>query len=82
MPGRGIGNSAGSAGGLKTETNDKDTGNVDLLKVLKAKSLPDTTTTDEVSGYLLFPMTGKHKLKNMAVLYRGPAGHLDLEFEH
>lgn len=80
--GNGIGNGAGQAGGLKTEANDKDQGNSTLLTALKAKQLPDTTTADEVTGYLLFPLDGKHKLKNMAVLYRGPGGHLDLEFEH
>jgi hypothetical protein len=82
MPGRGIGNSGGTAGGLKTQTDDKDGGNASLLKVLRAKELPDTTSTDEITGYLFFPLDGKHKLKNMAVLYRGPAGHIDLEFEH
>jgi hypothetical protein len=84
MPGagNGIGNSGGQPGGLKTQTNDKDAGNSTLLTALKAKQLPDTTTADEVSGYLLFPLDGKHKLKNMAVLYRGQAGHLDLEFQH
>jgi hypothetical protein len=80
--GNGIGNSGGQAGGLKTEANDKDQGNSALLTALKAKQLPDTTTADEVTGYLLFPLDGKHKLKNMAVLYRGQGGHLDLEFEH
>jgi hypothetical protein len=86
MPGggNGIGNSGGQAGGLKTQTNDndKDEGNNKLLTALKAKQLPDSTTKDEVSGYLLFPLQGKHKLKNMALLYRGPGGHIDLEFEH
>jgi hypothetical protein len=82
LPSRGIGNSGGTPGGLKTETNTKDQGNSTLLRVLKAKQLPDTTSTDEVTGYLVFPLDGKHKLKNMAVLYRGPAGHLDLEFQH
>lgn len=82
MPGRGIGNSGSSPGGLKTQTNDKDQGNSTLLNIMKTKGLPDTTTTDEISGYLLFPLDGKHKLKNMALLYRGPAGHIDLEFEH
>jgi hypothetical protein len=82
MPGHGIGNSGGTPGGLKTETDTKDQGNSTLLKILKAKQLPDTTSTDEVTGYLVFPLDGKHKLKNMAVLYRGPAGHLDLDFQH
>jgi hypothetical protein len=80
--GGGIGNSASAPGGMKTDTNDKDQGNSDLLKALKAKQLPDTTATDEVSGYLYFPLEGKHKLKNLAILYRGQGGRLDLEFEH
>jgi hypothetical protein len=80
--GAGVGNSADAPGGMKTETNDKDQGNSDLLKALKAKQLPDTTANDEVSGYLYFPLAGKHKLKNLAILYRGQGGRLDLEFEH
>ena len=84
MPGggNGIGNTGGEAGGLKTQTNDKDRGNSALLTAIKAKQLPDTTTADEISGYLLFPLEGKHKVKNMALLYRGQGGHIDLEFEH
>lgn len=83
MPGgNGMGNSANSPGSLKTQPNDKDKGNATLLSVMKAKQLPDTVATDEVSGYLLFPLDGKHKLKNMAVLYRGQGGRLDLDFEH
>ena len=84
MPGagNGIGNTAGDRGGLKTEKNDKDHGNSALLTAIKAKQLPDITTADEVSGCLLFPLEGKHKVKNMALLYRGQAGHIDLEFEH
>lgn len=84
MPGsgNGIGNMGSDPATLKTEKSDKDAGNSNLLAALKAKQLPDTTTTDEISGYLLFPLTGKQKLKNLAVLYRGQAGHVDLEFEH
>jgi hypothetical protein len=84
MPGggNGIGNSGGSSGGLKTEANDKDQGNNSLLTALKAKQFPDTTSADEVSGYLYFPLDGKHKLKNLAILYRGQAGRIDMEFEH
>jgi hypothetical protein len=84
MPGsgNGIGNMGGTPGDLKTQTNDKDRGNSALLAAIKAKQLPDTTTVDELSGYLLFPLDGKHKVKNMALLYRGQAGHIDLEFEH
>ncbi len=65
-----------------TKMDNKSKGNETLLKALKAKELPDTDAKDEVSGYLYFPLNGKHKLKNMAVLYRGPAGRLNLEFQH
>jgi hypothetical protein len=83
MPGNsvGVGSTAGP-GTLGTKADDKMAGNQTLLAALKAKQLPDKVTKDEVTGYLYFPLDGKHKLKNLAILYRGPAGHLDLEFEH
>ena len=78
----GIGNAGSTQVGISAAANDKDAGNKNLLEALKAKQLPDKETTDEVTGYLYFPLDGKHKLKNMAVLYRGPGGHLDIEFQH
>ena len=62
--------------------DDKKQGNASLLEALKAKQFPAKEATDQVDGYLYFPLDGKHKLKNLAVLYRGPAGKLDMEFEH
>jgi hypothetical protein len=83
MPGNSVGvGSAAGPGSLGTKADDKMAGNQQLLTALKAKQLPDKVTKDEVAGYLYFPLDGKHKLKNLAILYRGPAGHLDLEFEH
>ena len=83
MPGNSVGiGSSGGPGTLSTKANDKEAGNQALLSALKAKQLPDKVSKDEISGYLCFPLDGKHKLKNLAVLYRGPGGHLDLEFEH
>ena len=70
------------AGDGSAKMDDKNAGNEKLLEALKAKQLKGGETTDSVEGYLYFPLDGKHKLKNMAVLYRGPAGKLDLEFEH
>ena len=67
---------------LNSKMDAKTKGNGSLLDVLKAKELPQKETTDTVEGFLYFPLDGKHKLKNLAVLYRGPAGKLDLEFEH
>ncbi|MDQ2843889.1 MAG: hypothetical protein M3Y72_23200 [Acidobacteriota bacterium] len=67
---------------VNTKMDDKKQGNAALLETLKAKQLPAKDTTDEVNGLLYFPLDGKHKLKNLAVLYRGPAGKLDMEFQH
>ncbi|HEY7212612.1 MAG TPA: hypothetical protein VH477_20205 [Bryobacteraceae bacterium] len=67
---------------LDTKMDSKNQGNQTLLEVLKAKQFPTADAKDEVSGYLYFPLDGKHKLKNLAVLYRGPAGKLNLEFQH
>ncbi|HEY7305642.1 MAG TPA: hypothetical protein VH601_16070 [Bryobacteraceae bacterium] len=87
----GLGGMMGGAGGspgnskvvtLSSKMDEKQKGNKTLLEVLKAKQFPDKESTDPVEGFLYFPLDGKHKLKNLAVLYRGPAGKLDLEFEH
>jgi len=87
----GIGGMMGGSGGspgnsratvLTSKMDDKRQGNQTLVQTLKAKELPAKESKDEVEGYLYFPLDGKHKLKNLAVLYRGPAGRLDMEFEH
>ncbi len=87
----GLGGMMGGAGGspgnpkvvaLSSKMDEKQKGNKTLLEALKAKQFPDKEATQPVEGFLYFPLDGKHKLKNLAVLYRGPAGKLDLEFEH
>ncbi len=87
----GLGGMMGGAGGspgnpkvvaLSSKMDEKQKGNKTLLEALKAKQFPDKEVTEPVEGFLYFPLDGKHKLKNLAVLYRGPAGKLDLEFEH
>jgi hypothetical protein len=83
-----IGGGSGSSPGnskpttLSSKMDTKSQGNDKLLEALKAKQFPQKDSVQPVEGYLYFPLDGKHKLKNMAVLYRGPAGRLDLEFEH
>jgi hypothetical protein len=83
-----IGGGSGSSPGnskpttLSTKMDTKSQGNDKLLEALKVKQFPQKDSTQPVEGYLYFPLDGKHKLKNMALLYRGPAGRLDLEFEH
>ena len=51
-----------------------------LLDALKAKILPDKETSEPVEGLLYFPIDGKIKPKDLAVLYKGPAGRLVIEF--
>jgi hypothetical protein len=87
MGGGGGGNGNASPGNpipktTTTRMDEKNKGDDALLQALRAKQMPTKTSTDEVSGYLYFPLDGKHKLKNLAVLYRGPAGKLNLEFQH
>ena len=67
---------------LNTKLDDKSPGNPKLLEALKARQLPDKEITEPLEGLLYFRLAGKHKLKDMAVLYRGPAGKLNLDFEH
>ena len=43
--------------------------------------LQEKETTEALKGLLYFPIEGKHKIKDFALLYRGPAGRLDLEFK-
>jgi hypothetical protein len=64
----------------KMDTSSK--GSKTLLEQLKAKQFPQKESADPVEGYLYFPLDGKHKLKNLAVLYRGETGKLKLVFEH
>lgn len=83
-----IGGGSGSSPGnskpvtLSSKLDEKSKGNEKLLEALRAKELTAKESVQPVEGYLYFPLDGKHKLKNLAVLYRGPAGKLDLEFQH
>jgi hypothetical protein len=83
----GGGGGGGSPGDSKVTTlsskmDTKSQGNDKLLEALKAKQFPEKESVQPVEGYLYFPLDGKHKLKDLAVLYRGPAGRLNLEFQH
>jgi hypothetical protein len=84
MGGGGSGSSPGNSRPvtLSTKIDPKAQGNATLLKTLEAKVLPTKESIEPVEGYLYFPLDGKHKLKNLEVLYRGPAGKLNLEFQH
>ena len=84
LPGNSVGVGAGGRGPgtLSSKADNKSAGNAALLAALKAKQFPDKLTTSDVSGNLYFPLDGQHKLKNLAILYRGQGGRLDLEFQH
>jgi hypothetical protein len=78
----GAGNSKGAASGTVEATPSKGTDDKDnpLLAVLKAKVLPDSESLEPVQGLLYFTIDGKIKLKDLAIIYKGPAGKLVMEF--
>jgi len=51
-----------------------------LLAVLKQKVLPETETTQPLSGLLYFSLEGKHKPKDLELRYAGPGGKLSARF--
>lgn len=52
-----------------------------LKKVLEAKELPAKEMKEPTTGLLYFPIDGKHKTKNIILLYRGLGGRIDIEFK-
>ena len=52
-----------------------------LLAVLKEKVLPEKETSEPVSGLLYFLFEGKHKLKDLDLMYKSPEGRLILDFQ-
>jgi hypothetical protein len=52
-----------------------------LMKFLKEKILPDKDSLQPVEGLLYFPLEAKKvKEKDLAIIYKGPAGRLEMEF--
>jgi hypothetical protein len=80
--GGGGGLSPGSSPSVKVDAkmDEKKAGDKKLLEVLEAKAFPTKTTNEPVEGYLYFSLDGKHKLKNLEVLYRGDGGKLNMAF--
>ena len=52
-----------------------------LIKMLESKILADRETKEPVEGLLYFLMEGKNKAKDLGLLYKGPAGHLAMDFK-
>lgn len=65
---------------VDAKMDEKKAGNKGLLEALEAKAFPTKTTNEPVEGYLYFSLDGKHKLKNLEVLYRGDGGKLNMAF--
>ncbi len=90
MPGRLPGNGGGVGNGAANETTveaknaeksaEKDGKKDDLVASLKKKELKEGEVTDPVTGWLYFPLEGKHKLKDLELIYRSPAGKMTMRF--
>ncbi len=84
LPGQGggIGNGTTSVDtpSVAENTNTKEKENP-MKKVLEAKELPAGEVKTPTKGLLYFPIDGKHKTKNIMLLYRGLAGRIDIEFK-
>jgi len=76
-----LGNASESSAQATVAEGAKDSKETPLLAALKEKILPEKeTTTEPVSGLLYFLLEGKHKPKDLELLYRGAAGKLSLRF--
>ncbi len=82
MPGNGGGfgnagsDETASAKMEKSTSKDKNP----LLVALEKQMFPVKETTEPVSGLLYFPLEGKQKAKDLALLYKGQAGRFSMEF--
>lgn len=82
MPGNGggIGNAGAATVNEATVKDDAKEKANPLLQILKQKGLPEKETAGPLKGLLYFPLEGKHKAKDMALVYQGAGGKLILEF--
>jgi hypothetical protein len=61
-----------------SDTKEKDN---PVLGALKEKELGEKEITEQASGLLYFLFEGKHKLKDLELMYKGPGGNLMLDFQ-
>jgi hypothetical protein len=71
-----------SPGGTQASGSSENTREDPLLTVLKEKVLAERETTEPLSGLLYFLLEGKHKPKDLELMYKGPAGRLSLRFKN
>jgi hypothetical protein len=75
------GSVAGPTGAQASIDNSSKTSQTPLLELLRQKALPQKETNEPVTGLLYFFLEGKHKLKQLELMYKGPSGRLMLDFE-
>ncbi|HEU0119221.1 MAG TPA: hypothetical protein VFQ91_01765 [Bryobacteraceae bacterium] len=78
--GGGIGNSASQTVDTTVAVKDDEKANP-ILATLKAKEMPFGKTLKPVKGLLYFSLDGKHKLKDLELWYRGPAGKFVISYK-
>lgn len=82
-PGGSIGTPTASATGVTQEIRDEKPGDKQTawLDVLREKVLQGGEITEPVEGLLYFPLEGKHKPKQMSLLFNGTWPKLELAFD-
>ena len=78
--GGGVGNSASQTVDTKVEAKNDEQVNPTLAG-LKTKELKYGKTMTPVKGLLYFSLEGKHKLKDLELWYRGPAGKFVISYK-
>ena len=78
--GGGVGNSGSQGVDLAVEKKDDAVVNP-ILATLKTKELKFGKTMTPVKGLLYFSLDGKHKMKDLEVWYRGPAGKFVISYK-
>lgn len=84
LPGQagGVGNTAGVERASDTRVDDNpDKADNPLLKTLRAKILAEDAIEGPVQGLLYYPLSGKHKPRQIWLHYRGEHGKIDLQFK-
>jgi len=80
--GGGIGNSAGAEEAVASVEQDSGKQKENpLLKVLKQKILPEKEIAEPITGQLYFLLEGKHKPKDVELLYKTATGRLSIRFK-
>jgi hypothetical protein len=81
--GTGVGNAGGTAEAVSSVRDDQPPAKKNenpLLAALKAKILTEKEISAETSGQLYFLLDGKHKAKQVELIYKTPAGPLSVRF--